>query len=822
MPRLIAALALALLAASAHSREPPTRPWFAAEHLTAAIAREPADTLPPLPQTAVARATLADRAAATLAAMRYWQPRAAAGDAATQYRLGQYHSRQGDHQTAQAWFRKAAAQGDPRAYIALALHRLAPLQKINNGAYNSTLAEEYDAASAWLELAIDTNRSAVAEYWRGCINHKRDPDADTAGAYWYAAAAQNYLPAMLNLQRYDDPYWLTRAIRTDPEHLLLRRELRQLADPGQNTALSTGSACYRFDTDNLLAYVLTEADQWPEKPPQQQCRADIPADDSDDTPAITATDTWQNTYTAAIRGDAAAQYRLGQTYARGDGVRPDPDETRKWHSKATAQQLPDAQTALGILAWQSGDTDSTRENLNRAAAANHPDARYWLGQLAHAQGDETAATAYWQRAAAQNHAGAMRELGNQQARQGDQQNARDWWQRAAETNPPDAQAMYHLGQSLLAENRDAARRWWQQASEHGHGWASWYLASSYAMPDALGLPQDGAKAWQYARRAAAQGNRDAAKLLMALAAASCGTPHAYAHPQSPYDRPINHWHARYQDENHWRQTARLAPLASLPATARPTNTTTPPQRLIPDPLPQEYRAAETAAHTVAARYWQHRAAAGDAEAQYQLGQHYALGAGVPLDPAAARVWYSKAAKAKNDRLAQDWYRHAAAGGNNIAMRHLADSYRDRDRYSDADHSDALGQYWQTQATQGHHPDPETLYWLGARDRNSGSYAAPATPKKNRARALIQLASDLGSGLASDDLARESRHGYHRQPQNETLADYYDLKAENQGFPFLPGELDPARYLFGQHNWLRLKQRSGLPALQQNLRALWHY
>lgn len=225
---------------------------------------------------------------------------------------------------------------------------------------------------------------------------------------------------MLNLQRYDDPYWLTRAIRTDPEHLLLRRELRQLADPGQDTTLSTGPACYRFDTDNLLAYVLTEADQWPEKPPQQQCRADIPADDSDDTPAI--------------RGDAA-QYRLGQTYARGDGVRPDPDEARKWLAKAAAQQLPDAQTALAILAWQNGDTESARENLNRAAAANHPDARYWLGQLAHAQGDETAATAYWQRAAAQNHTGAMRELGNQQARRGDQQNSRDWWYRAAETRP---------------------------------------------------------------------------------------------------------------------------------------------------------------------------------------------------------------------------------------------------------------------------------------------------------------------------------------------------------------------------------------------------
>ena len=669
MPRLITALALALAAASPAV---PARLWLAAEHLTAAIAREPADTLPPLPQTAVARATLADRAAATLAAMRYWQPRAAAGDTDTPYRLGQYHSRQGDHQTAQAWFRKAAAQGDPRAYIALALYRLAPLQKINDGEYLDILAEEYDAASAWLELAIRTNCSAVAEYWRGCINHKCDPDADSAGAYWYAAAAQNYLPAMLNLQRYDDPYWLTRAIRTEPQHLLLRRELRQLADPGQNTTLSTGPACYRFDTDNLLAYVLTEADQWPEKPPQQQCRADIPADDSDDTPAITATDTWQNTYTAAIRGDTAAQYRLGQTYARGDGVRPDPDETRKWHSKAAAQQLPDAQTALAILAWQSGDTDSARENLNRAAAANHPDARYWLGQLAHAQGDETAATAHWQRAAAQNHAG-----------------------RCANS----------------------------ATSRHGGATSKTPATGGSAPP-----------------------------------------------------KPVRAWYSKAARQEHARAQTALGLLAQH---------------------------GQQKPYTVSdeARYWWEKAAAqGETNAQNWLGQI--------------------AAKAKNDRLAQDWYRRAAAGGNNIAMRHLADSYRDR--YSDADHSAALGQYWQTQAVQGHHPDPETLYWLGARDRNSGSYAAPATPKKNRERALIQQASDLGSGRASDDLASDFRHGYHRQPPNETLADYYELKTENQGFPFIPGELEPARFLFDRYDWLHAKQRSGLPALQQNLRALWHY
>ena len=44
-----------------------------------------------------------------------------------------------------------------------------------------------------LEQAIRTNRSAVAEYWRGCINHKRNPDADSARTYWYAAAQKSAL-----------------------------------------------------------------------------------------------------------------------------------------------------------------------------------------------------------------------------------------------------------------------------------------------------------------------------------------------------------------------------------------------------------------------------------------------------------------------------------------------------------------------------------------------------------------------------------------------------------------------------------------------------
>ena len=43
--------------------------------------------------------------------------------------------------------------------------------------------------------------------------------------------------------------------------------------------------------------------------------------------------------------------------------------------------------------------------------------------------------------------------------------------------------------------------------------------------------------------------------------------------------------------------------------------------------------------------WRPLAEGGDADAQFNLGQAYRLGRGVPLDLAAAKVWFERAAEA---------------------------------------------------------------------------------------------------------------------------------------------------------------------------------
>ncbi|MDJ0277794.1 SPOR domain-containing protein [Sphingomonas sp. 2R-10] len=56
----------------------------------------------------------------------------------------------------------------------------------------------------------------------------------------------------------------------------------------------------------------------------------------------------------------------------------------------------------------------------------------------------------------------------------------------------------------------------------------------------------------------------------------------------------------------------------------------------------------------AVREWQQPAVAGDADAQFNLGQAYKLGRGVPMDMAQAELWYARAAQ-QGHRQAEDNY-----------------------------------------------------------------------------------------------------------------------------------------------------------------------
>ncbi|MDS4057067.1 MAG: tetratricopeptide repeat protein [Candidatus Contendobacter sp.] len=51
----------------------------------------------------------------------------------------------------------------------------------------------------------------------------------------------------------------------------------------------------------------------------------------------------------AEQGDAAAQFRLGQMYAKGEGVKQDYAQARQWYQKAADQGHADAQFNLGTM-----------------------------------------------------------------------------------------------------------------------------------------------------------------------------------------------------------------------------------------------------------------------------------------------------------------------------------------------------------------------------------------------------------------------------------------------------------------------------------------
>ncbi|MBE6356161.1 MAG: sel1 repeat family protein [Lentisphaerae bacterium] len=85
----------------------------------------------------------------------------------------------------------------------------------------------------------------------------------------------------------------------------------------------------------------------------------------------------------AEQGDAAAQYKLGKSYADGNGVIKDVDEAAKWFRKAAEQNYAPAQNSLGTC-YSKGigvpqSYDKAFEWFRKAAEQNYAPAQYNLG-----------------------------------------------------------------------------------------------------------------------------------------------------------------------------------------------------------------------------------------------------------------------------------------------------------------------------------------------------------------------------------------------------------------------------------------------------------
>ncbi|MDT9597805.1 SPOR domain-containing protein [Sphingosinicella rhizophila] len=134
-------------------------------------------------------------------------------------------------------------------------------------------------------------------------------------------------------------------------------------------------------------------------------------------------DAWQaGNYGAAIaqwrplaeRGDADAQFNLGQAYKLGRGVNADIKIAQNWYQKAAQQGHEQAQANLGLILFQNGNRAGAMPWLKKAAESDDPRAQYVYG-TALFNGDLIAkdwprAYAMMQRAAAQGLPQAASQL----------------------------------------------------------------------------------------------------------------------------------------------------------------------------------------------------------------------------------------------------------------------------------------------------------------------------------------------------------------------------------------------------------------------------
>ena len=703
-------LTLALLATAAHSLElprfnPPAASWLTAERFSAAIAQATPDTmplledvltvpwlpppeLPPLPHNAVARA------AARETVRQYLQNRADAGETAAQFRLGQWYASAADYPAARSWYEKAAP--DPRAQTALALLDLREVGKLRARGEKAAAKTLREQAIAQLDRAT-RRQYAPAHFWLGVIATEDGKD-EFAGADWWRAVRQQHPDAMVGQgliyllpyaagrdgiaihATYDyrlrtPQYYWAQAIAFSKTKNPLAEFLLQLATkPDEKLDYFTAQGLFldyysAYDDKNTGKW-LRDLDHWP--PPHdriaRQCPSssmwleplelDLPKLAS--TPRHTSPDpaTMRYWQTRAEAGDAAAQYRLGQMYARGEGYRQNLAVARAWYEQAAAQDYRAAHSALGILA--EGGTDSEPPDsiaayghYLQAAVQNDPVAQTKLGNLHYAHGDHAAAERWWQAAINRNHAAALRERADRADKPAARQH--DWAQAAA---LGDAIAMRQLGIAALNKNPARARDWFQQASEHGDGDASYRLAGGYYLADALALPGDKATALAYAARAAAQGKRDAATFARTLSEQDCDLPYDAMRSSA--------WEKTARSNWHWQNIALMRELAALP-TPQPDAAAIPlPATALPSSVRANvYRRAGLVPTLL------YTPDISDPAAQYRVGK--------------SLIHHKKTSAAR------DWLTQAAAHDHNPARLQLARLDHDRPGYA------ANAYYWLEQA-----------------------------------------------------------------------------------------------------------------------------
>lgn len=307
------------------------------------------------------------------------------------------------------------------------------------------------------------------------------------------------------------------------------------------------------------------------------------------------------------KGDAGGQYYIGLMYLNGQGLPKDDAQAFQWFGKSAKQGYARAQNALGELYFYA-----------RGTPRNHEQAQFWF-----------------RKAANQNLAAGQRNLGYTYLALNphDYQKGVFWLKKAARQGDEIDQLilanLYHSQREVQDDTKSAY--WMRKAADQGVADAQNALGDCYLY--GLGVPDNITQALTWYQKADSQGHIEAAYNIAQIYEQGKRVPRDSA--------LASHWYckaAKLDNENAIYNLSNgrvdcLADLANQGQVLAQAELGRWYAREI-EPTPKNYPGYVTAA------FWSRKAAEqGNGAALNRLGDLYAQGLGVPLEPVISQMLY---------------------------------------------------------------------------------------------------------------------------------------------------------------------------------------
>lgn len=419
---------------------------------------------------------------------------------------------------------------------------------------------------------------------------------------------------------------------------------------------------------------------------------------------------------AAEWGDAESQFRLGDCYHEGSGVKRYEPEAVNWYRKAAEQDHVEAQATLGKYLFEGKYTTKDETEAvkwwRKAAEQGNVAAQFNLGKC-YEEGigvklDYDEAFKWYSKAAEKGNAeaktkadslrGAVRLLNA--AERGDvdamtelavcfEEGKRfpkdlteslNWYQKAAEKGH--AEAQFRLAQKYsnglgVSKNETEAVKWYQKAAEQGNAEAQLELGKCYYFGE--GVDTDYKKAVKWYRAAAEQGNGSAQLKLARCYESGVGVNKDYAEALA--------WYLKAAERGHNIDAAKISSMQEIVDLFKKVDLGDAEAQL---ELAKRYEKGIGGMNkddAESAKWYRKTAEQGNAEAQSRVGKMYYNGEGVKADLHEAVNWYRKAAEQgmseaqyllgkcycdgagvrKDEAEALNWYLKAAEQGHTNAL-----------------------------------------------------------------------------------------------------------------------------------------------------------